>query len=361
MASCRERPPFCARPILARRRDCWSGASAPTSIASSAPCSAPRPATPPAPTTIYRAWTALAAALAAHVGAPPRPAGVRHARAVRRTARGPVVPRDRLLAAALAAPVSAWCRARRASPGARARAPCSAPRGRAGRPPALPSRGRHPARLGIRRRAATGDDPRPRSDPPRGRHQRRARAPGGVRQSTAARSEAAALRRVAEVFQLDRQALADVFRVRRQAVDSVVPARRARRSAGEALDAARPRRAARAQAPARSPCPGSRARRPRPTATARCCRCSRPTSTTHCSPTCGRRSTGRPPRVRHVRRRGRYLRVADPHWLDPLRRPPLRPARGPVERAPRLPRRLPRRVACPVPARFVRRKFAGRP
>src|SRR6266852_8566769 len=61
----------------------------------------------PAGADLYiEAWLGLARALVP--APPPRPPGVRHARVVRRAARGPVVPRDRLLAAALAAPVSAW-------------------------------------------------------------------------------------------------------------------------------------------------------------------------------------------------------------------------------------------------------------
>lgn len=164
------------------------------------------------------AWGALAAALAAQISPPPRPPGLRHARVVRRAARAPMVPRDRLLAAALAAPVSVWAERaglrlglalalvallRESVPGAR--------------PLPLPD-ATHPAwaDAGARQRAMTlileaihraVDSPvvreptRPYTTVP------------------AAGADAAALRRVAEVFQLDRQALADVFRVRRQAVD----------------------------------------------------------------------------------------------------------------------------------------------
>src|SRR6266566_5307470 len=53
-------------------------------------------------------WLGLAGAVASRAGTPSRPAGMRHARVVRRAVRSPVVPRDRLLAAALVAPVSAW-------------------------------------------------------------------------------------------------------------------------------------------------------------------------------------------------------------------------------------------------------------
>jgi hypothetical protein len=173
----------------------------------------------PAGADLYiTSWAGLAAALTAHVGAPPRPPGVQHARAVRRAARGPVVPRDRLLAAALAAPVSAWSERaglrlglalallavlRETVPGAR---PLSLP------DETQPAWASEDARRramtlildAIHRAVDTGA----------------VREPAGAYASApAARADAAALRRVAEVFQLDGQGLADVFRVRRQAVD----------------------------------------------------------------------------------------------------------------------------------------------
>ena len=164
------------------------------------------------------AWGALAAALAAQIGPPPRPPGLRHARVVRRAARAPMVPRDRLLAAALAAPVSVWAERaglrlglalalvallRESVPGAR--------------PLPLPEATHQAwADAGARQRAMTLilEAIHRAVDSPVVREPARPYTP-----VPAAGADAAALRRVAEVFQLDRQALADVFRVRRQAVD----------------------------------------------------------------------------------------------------------------------------------------------
>ncbi len=175
----------------------------------------------PAGAHLYiEAWLGLAGALLARIGTPSRPAGLRHARAVRRAAAVSVVPRDRLLAAALAAPVSAWPE-------------------RAGLRLGLAL-----ALLGLLRETLSGALPLSLPDdvqPPWASEDARRRAMvlileevrGAVEGPTSsvseptrayvsavpARSDAAALRRVTEVFQLDRQGLADVFRVRRQAVD----------------------------------------------------------------------------------------------------------------------------------------------
>lgn len=175
----------------------------------------------PAGADLYiEAWAGLAAALVAHVGTSARPPGVRHARAVRRAARAPLVPRDRLLAAALAAPVSAWSERaglrlglalalvnllRETLPGTR---PLSLPDDT--QPAWASEEARRRAMTLILEAIHRAVD----SDASSVREPTRAYASAAT-----ARADAAALRRVAEVFKLDRQGLADVFRVRRQAVD----------------------------------------------------------------------------------------------------------------------------------------------
>jgi hypothetical protein len=175
----------------------------------------------PAGADLYvEAWLGLAGALVAQAGTPPRPPGMRHARAVRRAVRAPAVPRDRLLAIALAAPVSAWPERaglrlglalallavlRDTLPGAR---PLALPDDV--QPPWAAEDARHRAMTLILDAVSRAVS----------------RAGSSVREpartdatAPTARSDAAALRRVAEVFQLDRQGLADMFGVRRQAVD----------------------------------------------------------------------------------------------------------------------------------------------
>jgi hypothetical protein len=159
------------------------------------------------------AWAGLAGALGAHAGAPPAPPGVRHARVVRR---GAVVPRERLLAAALAAPVSVWAERAGLRLGLALALLAMLRENVPGAPPlAVPSETQP---------AWASDDARRRAMTLILEAIRRAVDPGADREaagavSEATRSDAAALRRVADVFQLDRQGLADVFRVRRQAVD----------------------------------------------------------------------------------------------------------------------------------------------
>ena len=159
-------------------------------------------------------WVGLVHALSTRAAATPRPAGLRHARVVRKAA--PRVPRDRVLGAAVAAPVSVWTERaglraglglalvamlRETLPGAR---PLEVPS--AGKPAWSSDAARRQAMaliLDTIRRDVGGDVP----------------AAHEHRSAYAAPTDIAGLRRVAEVFQLDHQALAEVFGVRRQAVD----------------------------------------------------------------------------------------------------------------------------------------------
>jgi hypothetical protein len=166
----------------------------------------------PAGADLYlEAWTALAGALVGHATAPP--AALRHARV--RRARAPLIPRERLLAAALAAPVSAWAERAGLRVGlALALVNLLRETLPAGRPLGLPSdtqpawasdeaRRRAMALIldAIRRMVESDTMSRP--------------AP----ETATSRADATALRRVGEVLRLDHQGLAEAFRVRRQAVD----------------------------------------------------------------------------------------------------------------------------------------------
>lgn len=177
------------------------------------------------------AWAGLAAALGARPGPPPGAPGVHHARVVRRAPRGAVIPRDRLLAAALAAPVSVWAERAGLRLGLALALLAMLRESAPGAPPLAVPAETQPAWASedARRRAMTLilDAVR------------RSVEPAAERDATVSettRSDAAALRRVAEVFQLDRQGLADVFGVRRQAVDQWfqrgVPADRQAKLAG---------------------------------------------------------------------------------------------------------------------------------
>ena len=172
----------------------------------------------PAGATDYiQAWLHLADVVTARAAMPARPAGLRHAKVVRR--RGGVVPRDRALAAALAAPLSAWTEraglrlglalalialVRETLPGAR---PLPVPDGTQPAWSSDDARRRAMAHILDAIRQVVDDQ------------SSSVREPTRVYVTAGTRTDVAALRRVAEVFHLDRQGLAGVFGVRRQAVD----------------------------------------------------------------------------------------------------------------------------------------------